>query len=228
MPIKLADIVCLNLTTHTIPGVPNMNIKECFEILEIKVDATKEEVNKAYRIIMMATHPDKIQGDPRLKAIAEEEAKEINIAREELVVYLNERRSNDKQDRITIEGGEDYGKVSDFFDENCICNGAGGSYHLDLYMVYRDWCSDKGLKTVSVDDLYKALDALKLVSIRKNSNGIDSIYWPGIEISKAWWFDDLDDPWNYDPHDDGMPREFPELKEYADVDDDDDLGEVVF
>jgi len=205
-----------------------MNIKECFEILELKLDATQKEVQKAYRIIMMATHPDKVQGDPKLKIIAERRAKEINGAREEIVAYLKDRYSEDNRDRIIIGGGESYGKVSDFFDENCSLSGAGGSFHLDLYMAYRAWCTDKGLKAVSIDDLDNALQAQPLVPIRKNTKGIDSIFWPGIEISKAWWFDDLDDPWNHDPHDDGMPKEFPEPKEYADVDDDDDLGEVVF
>lgn len=33
---------------------------------------------------------------------------------------------------------------------------------------------------------------------------------------------------DYDPFEYGMPKEFPEAEEYLDVDDDDDLGEIVF
>ena len=80
---------------------------------------------------------------------------------------------------------------------------------------------------VSINDLAIALDALKIVANRKNINGIDSIYWPGIELVNPHYFMS-EDFMNYDPFEDGMPKEFPEAEEYADVDDDDDLGEVVF
>jgi curved DNA-binding protein CbpA len=62
-----------------------MNIKECFEILELKLDATKEQVKRAYKKLMIVFHPDKVQGDPQLKASAERRAKEINMAREEVI-----------------------------------------------------------------------------------------------------------------------------------------------
>jgi curved DNA-binding protein CbpA len=64
---------------------PTMNIKECFDILELKLDAKLEQVKKAYKKLMIVFHPDKVQGDPQLKAIAERRAKEINIAREEVI-----------------------------------------------------------------------------------------------------------------------------------------------
>jgi hypothetical protein len=183
-----------------------MHIKECFEILELKFDASLEQVKKAYKKLMMAFHPDKFQGDPQLKAIAERKAKEINLAREELIHHYKTNKSNDNPDKIIIQGGENYGKVSDFFTEVCRTTGAGGTYHLDLFMAYRSWRAEKDLDAVSIEDLFRALDALKLVSMRKNINGIDSIFWPGLEISKAWLFDDLDDLWVYDPHDLGIGR----------------------
>ena len=58
MPINMVDIIYLDLTTCTVPKVPAMNIKECFEILELRVDATLEQVQKAYRTLMMVCHPD--------------------------------------------------------------------------------------------------------------------------------------------------------------------------
>jgi curved DNA-binding protein CbpA len=70
-----------------------MNIKECFDILELKIDATLDQVKKAYKKLMMLCHPDKVHKDPDLKMIAERRAKEINVAREELVAYLSERKS---------------------------------------------------------------------------------------------------------------------------------------
>ena len=36
-----------------------MNIKECFEILELKLDATLEQVKKAYKKLMVIFHPDR-------------------------------------------------------------------------------------------------------------------------------------------------------------------------
>ena len=134
-----------------------MDIKNCFEILELKLDATMEQVKTAYRKLMMATHPDKFQGNPKLKVIAERRSKEINRAREELFAYHEEPKRDDNQNRIIIGGGESYGKVSEFLNEICRRSGAGGSFHLDLYMVYRDWCTENGLCAVSIDDLDIAL-----------------------------------------------------------------------
>jgi len=195
--------------------------------LELKLDATVDQVKKAYRKLMIVCHPDKVQRDPQLKTIAERRAKEINGAREEIVAYLKERKNDDNQDRIIIGGGESYGKVSDFFNEICRLTGSGGIYHLDVYWAYRLWCTENGLCAVSIDDLDIALQAKSLVPIRKNIKGIESIFWPGIELVDPQYFMS-EDFVDYDLFEDGMPREFPEPKEYADVDDDDDLGEVLF
>lgn len=150
-----------------------MNIIECFEILELKLDATMEQVKKAYKKLMMVFHPDKVQGDPQLKAIAERRAKEINMAREEVIAYINDCRTKENPHSVNIGGGENYGKVSDFFDENCRLNVSTGSYHLDVYAAYRLWCTENGKRAVSIDDLDRALDALKLAAIRKNIKGIE-------------------------------------------------------
>ena len=200
-----------------------MNIAECFEILELRPDATADDVKTAYKRLMMIFHPDKVQGDPRLKAIAEARSKEINGAREEVIAFLKKGKGGDNQDRIIIGGGESYGKVSDFFDEICSLNGSGGSFHLDLYIAYRAWCAEKGLKVVSVDDLDKALDALKLVAIRKNINGIDSIYWPGIVVIPNYIFY-TDELWADEPLDE--TPDFPDSLQ--DADNIDDWGEVIF
>ncbi|MCP4623797.1 MAG: hypothetical protein GY850_09735 [bacterium] len=113
-------------------------------------------------------------------------------------------------------------------NEVCRINGAAGAYHMDVFMAYRAWCSKKGLKPLSIGDLDKALDAFDQVAIRTNNNGIDSVFWRGLEISEAWLSDDIFDPTSYDPHEQGMPREFPEPKEYSEMDNDDDLSEVIF
>jgi hypothetical protein len=176
---------------------------------------------------MMVFHPDKVQKDPKLKKIAEKRSKEINVAKDELVAHLNQQNQSGKQNRITINGGEGYGKVSDFFREVCHIERNGGSYHLDVYWAYRLWCTDNGLFAVSIDDLDRALDSMKLVANRRNINGVESVYWLGLEVVNPKYLIS-EEFWDYDPFVDGMPKQFPEAKEYADVDDDDDLSEVVF
>ena len=79
----------------------------------------------------------------------------------------------------------------------------------------------------SINDLKNGLSTF-LVPIPKKLNGIESVYWPTLTISDYWIFSISESTLEYDPFDDGMPREFPEPQRYEDLDDDDDLGEVVF
>jgi hypothetical protein len=107
----------------------------------------------------------------------------------------------------------------------CRLSGSGGSYHLDVYLAYRSWCTENGLRAVSIEDLDKALDALHLVANRQNFNGIESVCWLGIELLNDWQPEDF---WSFDPFEDEINRESPQLKEYSEMDEDDDLSEVVF
>jgi hypothetical protein len=90
-------------------------------------------------------------------------------------------------------------------------------------MAYRAWCAEKDLDVVSLDDLFVALDALKLVSGRRKINGIDSIYWSGINVIPDYIFYS-DELWADEPLD-----ETPILPDsLQDTDDIDDWAEVIF
>jgi curved DNA-binding protein len=53
-----------------------MSQKDYYQVLEVSVDASAEEIKKAYRRLALATHPDRNRNDPR----AEERFKEISEA----------------------------------------------------------------------------------------------------------------------------------------------------
>ena len=67
-----------------------MDIKRCYEILELDPDSSLEEVRQAYRDSVSIWHPDRFGGsNPRLAKRAEEKLKEINEAYETLVLFLS-------------------------------------------------------------------------------------------------------------------------------------------
>ena len=57
-------------------------INRSIEILGLKLGASQEEVNQAYRDLVNVWHPDRFVGNPRLQKKAEEKVKEINAAYE--------------------------------------------------------------------------------------------------------------------------------------------------
>ena len=57
-----------------------MDLKECFEILELNPDASMDEVQQAYKDLVNIWHPDRFATNPRLKEKAERKLKEINRA----------------------------------------------------------------------------------------------------------------------------------------------------
>jgi len=59
-----------------------MDIWRCYEILEIKPDATPEEIKRVYRDLVLVWHPDRFADNPRLRQKAEEKLKEVNLAYE--------------------------------------------------------------------------------------------------------------------------------------------------
>ena len=78
-----------------------MDIKKCFEILELERDASIAETRQAYKDIVSVWHPDRFSHNPRLKRKAEEKLKEINIAYETLMTYLSSNRALGPGRRIT-------------------------------------------------------------------------------------------------------------------------------
>jgi curved DNA-binding protein CbpA len=61
-----------------------MNLRKCYELLEIEPGASPEEVRRAYREMMAVWHPDRFAGNPRLRQRAEEKVKAINAAYEQI------------------------------------------------------------------------------------------------------------------------------------------------
>jgi DnaJ-class molecular chaperone len=68
-----------------------MNLKQCFDILELDYDASLEETKQAYKDIVNVWHPDRFSHSPRLKEKAEKKLKEINIAYAQVVSYLSSK-----------------------------------------------------------------------------------------------------------------------------------------
>lgn len=66
-----------------------MDIRRCYDILELKTNASLAEVKRAYKDIVNVWHPDRFSNNPRLKEKAEEKLKEINKAYETLTVFLS-------------------------------------------------------------------------------------------------------------------------------------------
>lgn len=63
------------------------DIDQCYIILGVRHGATPEELKQAYRDLVRAWHPDRLQHDARRQKAAEEKLKEINIAYERLQAY---------------------------------------------------------------------------------------------------------------------------------------------
>ena len=57
-----------------------MDLKQCFEILELSADASADEVQQAYKDLVNIWHPDRFAANPRLRQKAETKLKEINRA----------------------------------------------------------------------------------------------------------------------------------------------------
>ena len=65
-----------------------MDIKQCFEILEVAPDATSREIKEAYKDLVTIWHPDRYSNNPRLRQKAEEKLKGINVAYETVNSFL--------------------------------------------------------------------------------------------------------------------------------------------
>ena len=65
-----------------------MNLQRCLKILELESPGSIEEAKKAYRDLVRVWHPDRFEGNPRLKQKAEKKLREINLAFNFLREYL--------------------------------------------------------------------------------------------------------------------------------------------
>lgn len=64
------------------------NINHYYKILELKPNATKEEIKQAYKDLLTVWNPDKLINEPSLQQKAREKVKEIDEAYEKLIIYF--------------------------------------------------------------------------------------------------------------------------------------------
>ena len=69
-----------------------MDIRRCFDILELARDATIDEAKQAYKDLVNIWHPDRFPNNPRLKQKAEERLKEVNEAYETVKSFLSSKK----------------------------------------------------------------------------------------------------------------------------------------
>ena len=69
-----------------------MEIKRCFEILELDPNASVDEVKQAYKDIVNVWHPDRFSHNSRLKEKAEKKLKEVNVAYETVNSFLSSKK----------------------------------------------------------------------------------------------------------------------------------------
>jgi curved DNA-binding protein CbpA len=66
-----------------------MDIRQCFDVLELDSNASIDEAKQAYKDMVNIWHPDRFSNNPRLKQKAEDKLKEINEAYETVHSFLS-------------------------------------------------------------------------------------------------------------------------------------------
>lgn len=88
-------------------------MKNPYEVLGIKQDATDIEVKNAYRQLARKYHPDNFSNDSDMAKLAEERMKEINEAYDEIMTGRSEFSSNGYVDYIAIRNIVKQGKFAE-------------------------------------------------------------------------------------------------------------------
>jgi curved DNA-binding protein CbpA len=69
-----------------------MDIRQCFDVLELDSNATIDEAKQAYKDMVNIWHPDRFSNNPRLKQKAEDKLKEINEAYKIMQSFLSSKK----------------------------------------------------------------------------------------------------------------------------------------
>lgn len=88
-----------------------MDIRRCFDILELDRDATIDEVKQAYKDLVNIWHPDRFLKNPRLKQRAEERLKEINEAYETVKSFLSSEKPLEPEKAPQAKAEAEYHKT---------------------------------------------------------------------------------------------------------------------
>ena len=76
-----------------------MDIKKCYEILELEPDASLDDAKQAYKDLVNIWHPDRVSNNPRLKQKAEEKLKEVNLAYERVEAFLSSKQELEPEEK---------------------------------------------------------------------------------------------------------------------------------
>jgi len=69
-----------------------MDIRQCFDVLELDRNASIDDVKQAYKDMVNIWHPDRFSNNPRLKQKAEDKLKEINEAYKMVQFFLSSKK----------------------------------------------------------------------------------------------------------------------------------------
>ena len=69
-----------------------MDIKKCYEILELDPEASLGDAKQAYKDLVNIWHPDRVSNNPRLKQKAEEKLKEVNVAYKKVEAFISTKQ----------------------------------------------------------------------------------------------------------------------------------------
>ena len=78
-----------------------MDIKRCFEVLELDPGASPDEAKQAYKDIVNVWHPDRFSNNLRLKEKAEEKIKEVNAAYDTVKSLLSSKETPEPEKQET-------------------------------------------------------------------------------------------------------------------------------
>ena len=86
----------------------NISIQRCYDLLELPVGSSYEEVKNAYRMMTKVWHPDRFAADTELRHKAEEKLKLINVAFQILQADLQKTQEKLKQIDLVYEILQDH------------------------------------------------------------------------------------------------------------------------
>ncbi len=75
-----------------------MDIRRCYDILDVPLEATAEEIRGHYRDLVNVWHPDQYGANPRLRDKAEKKLAEINAAYDAVMAFVCSKKPEPRQD----------------------------------------------------------------------------------------------------------------------------------
>ena len=123
-----------------------MDLKRCFEILELDPHASPEEAKQAYKDIVNVWHPDRFSNNIRLKEKAEKKIKEVNAAYDTVQSFLSSKETREPAEKK--DSGE--GSTTEARDNTEALVEAGTSILLNacsyFYRTIRRFVADQAQK----------------------------------------------------------------------------------